>query len=193
MKIPKWLKALIKVLKPKQKDNTIDNTVVIEEPKQDKTMKLVSKRFVFADKYTVSKLYIDDVFFCYILEDADRGLDSSMSLDEISKLKVKTETAIPYGTYKVNMNTVSPKYSNFTKYKWAEQYEGKIPRLMNVPGYEGILIHVGNYAKDTDGCLLPGDWSESNPSMVSGSTAKFHSLMAKLLSAEDEITIEITK
>jgi len=63
-----------------------------------------------------------------------------MPLEEITSIKVKNETAIPTGTYSVNMNIVSPKFKDRA---WAKPYNGKIPRLINVPGFDGVLIHPG--------------------------------------------------
>jgi hypothetical protein len=59
--------------------------------------------------------------------------------------------------YYVNMNTISPKYSNFSKYPYAEPYNAKMPRITNVPGYDGVLIHPGNTKRDTSGCILVGE------------------------------------
>lgn len=116
-------------------------------------MNIVIKRIAKKPKYTIGKLYIDGEFFCNTLEDTDRGLDSSMSLSEIKAKKVYGETAIPYGTYRVVTNVISPKFKDRT---WAKPYEGKLPRLLNVPGFEGVLIHVGNSAEDSLGCVLLG-------------------------------------
>ena len=77
-----------------------------------------------------------------------------MSLEEIKKKKVYGETAIPTGTYKVDVNTISPKFKSRT---WAKPYGGKLPRLIDVPGYEGVLIHAGNKAEDSLGCVLVGE------------------------------------
>ena len=68
-------------------------------------------------------------------------------------IKIYGKTAIPTGTYKIVMNVVSETFKNRS---WAKPYGGKLPRLVNVPGYEGVLIHVGNTADDTSGCLLVG-------------------------------------
>lgn len=116
-------------------------------------MNIVIKRIAKKPKYTIGKLYIDGEFFCNTLEDTDRGLDSSMSLPEIKAKKVYGETAIPYGTYRIVTNVISPKFKDRT---WAKPYGGKLPRLLNVPGFEGVLIHVGNSAEDSLGCILLG-------------------------------------
>jgi hypothetical protein len=101
-------------------------------------MKLLLKRRFKGESYTIGSLYIDGAYFCDTLEDRDRGLDQSMSLDEIKRLKVAGETAIPTGTYEVTLNVVSPKYSTREAYRFCS---GKVPRLLSVKGYEGILIH----------------------------------------------------
>ena len=119
-------------------------------------MKLELKRIAKKDKYTIGHLYIENKYFCDTLEDPDRGLTSTMSLTEIKSKKIKGDTAIPTGTYKITLDVVSPKYSNFSKYPYVKFCGGKMPRLLNIPGYEGVLIHAGNTQKDTEGCLLVG-------------------------------------
>lgn len=104
--------------------------------------------------YTISNLYIDGKWFCNVLEDADRGLDNSMSEDMIRTLKKPSITAIPRGTYEITLDVISPKYSKVQFYK--DVCNGKVPRLKNVKGFDGILIHAGNTDKDSSGCLLVG-------------------------------------
>ena len=117
-------------------------------------MELVVDRKWKKQNYTISNLTIDGKWFCNVLEDADRGLDSSMSIAKIRELKKPSITAIPRGTYEVTLDVVSPKYSTNTFYK--QVCNGKVPRLLNVKGFEGILIHAGNSSKDSAGCLLVG-------------------------------------
>ena len=117
-------------------------------------MELIVDRKWKKDTYTISNLTIDGKWFCNILEDTDRGLDDSMSVAEIKKLKKPSITAIPRGTYEVTLDVVSHKYSTNTFYK--QVCNGKVPRLLNVKGFEGILIHAGNSSKDSEGCLLVG-------------------------------------
>lgn len=153
-------------------------------------MELVLDRRWKGKEYTIGSLYIDGKYFCDTLEDTDRGLDSSMSLEEIRDLKQKAITAIPTGTYRVRMDIVSPKYS---RRAWYYHYcnEGRVPRLENVPGYEGILIHVGNKAKDTEGCILVG--KNTVKGQVLNSKKTFLSLYEKLWNAyERNEDIEIT-
>ena len=120
-------------------------------------MKLELKRIAKKDKYTIGHLYVDNKFFCDTLEDPDRGLTSTMNLTEIKAKKIKGDTAIPTGTYKITLDIASPKYSNFSKYPYVKFCGGKMPRLLNIPGYKGVLIHAGNTQKDTEGCLLVGE------------------------------------
>lgn len=148
-------------------------------------MKLLLKRIAKMEKYTIGKLYIDGKYFSDTLEDTDRNLTSTMSKDEIAKVKVYGKTAIPTGTYVVDMNTVSPK---FGKRSWAQPYEGKVPRLQDVLGYEGVLIHPGNTADDTSGCILVGRNKVKGQVVESQNT--FHSLM-NILKGDNDITITI--
>ena len=139
-------------------------------------MELKVKRKAFEKDYTIGDLFVDGKFVSNTLEDTDRGLTQDMPLEEIKAKKVYGKTAIPTGTYEIDMNTVSPK---FKARSWAKLYGGKLPRLLNVPGYEGVLIHVGNSASDSSGCLLVG--KNSIKSMITDSTRTFHTLMSKFL------------
>lgn len=117
-------------------------------------MELLVDRKWKKQSYTISNLLINGKWFCNVLEDADRGLDDSMSVDRILELKKPTITAIPRGTYEITLDIVSPKYSKVQFYK--DVCNGKVPRLKNVKGFDGILIHAGNTDKDSSGCLLVG-------------------------------------
>lgn len=149
-------------------------------------MKLLLKRIAKKSTYTIGKLYIDGSYFCDTLEDKDRGLSQEMSLSEIQKIKVKNETAIPVGTYDVTLNVVSPKFKDRS---WAKPYSGKIPRILGVKCFDGILIHPsGSNSKDTSGCILVGE--NKAVGKVLNSQTTFHKLMSKLKS-QSNITITI--
>ena len=102
----------------------------------------LERRYPLPD-YTIDKMSFDGEYLCDALEDTDRGLRQDMPLSEIMRNKVKGKTAIPKGRYRVRI-TYSPKYRR------------PMPILEDVPGYEGIRIHSGNYPRDTEGCILPG-------------------------------------
>lgn len=99
-------------------------------------MKIEVKRRALRPKYTIGSMYIDGTYFCDTLEDRVRDLPR--------EAKVPGQTAIPAGTYTVTVNR-SPKFGR------------DLPRLLNVPHFDGILIHRGNTAADTSGCILVGE------------------------------------
>lgn len=149
-------------------------------------MDLVLKRIYKGANYTIGNLYINNSKFCNTLEDTDRGLSQDMPLEVIQNTKVYGKTAIPVGKYKINMNVVSPKFKSRA---WAKPWSGKLPRLEEVPGYEGVLIHVGNKPEDTLGCILVGE--NKVKGQVVNSTATFNKLMSILTKTNEEIFITI--
>ena len=141
-------------------------------------MKLELKRTFLGDKYTIGSLFINGVFFCNVLEDVVRDLNKDGDLNDAGETKVWGESAIPYGTY-----TVILTYSN--------RFKKVLPLLENVKGFEGIRIHQGNTAADTNGCLLVGKNTEVG--RVTESKATFAKLMKRLVDAtEMKETIFIT-
>lgn len=138
-------------------------------------------------EYTIGELYVDGVKLCNTLEDTDRGLTAADDLKHIKAVKVYGKTAIPKGTYKVILS-YSPK---FGARSWAKKYGGKLPELLNVPGFEAVRIHVGNTPADTLGCLLVG--KNTIKGQLTSSTACFCSLMDKYIipaaKRGEEITI----
>lgn len=153
-------------------------------------MEIKVKRKWKKEAYTIGKMYINGAYVCDTLEDKDRGLTSNMSVAQICGVKVHGETAIPTGRYLVDMKTVSPRFGGRAQYQFCK---GRLPRLCNTPGYQGVLIHIGNTAKDTDGCILVGD--NKAVGQVLNSTATFKKVYAKLKAADERreqiwITIE---
>lgn len=152
-------------------------------------MELLLERKFKKSEYTIGRLYIDGKFFCNTIEDTDRGLTQTTPLDEIRRIKVYSRTAIPTGYYKITLDIVSPKYSKKQQYK---AIDGKLPRLLDVPGFEGILIHIGNTASDSAGCILVGH--NKVRGQVVNSTSTFNELYSLLLDRKrkgEEIFIKI--
>ena len=117
-------------------------------------MKLTLIRKYKKPDYTIGLLYINGVFFCNTIEDTDRGLSDKMKLSDIEKIKIDGKTAIPTGSYEITLDVVSPKFSTYSFYK--ETCNGKVPRLLNVKGFKGILIHVADGytgAELVQGCI----------------------------------------
>lgn len=158
-------------------------------------MKLILERCYNKEKYTIGKLYYIDEnsnakrYICDTLEDTDRRLTDSMDVEAIKQLKVYAETAIPTGCYQITLNVVSPKYVKRDYYK--RLCGGRVPRLIGVKGFEGILIHIGNDAKDSAGCILVG--YNKQVGKVIDSTKAFEKLYKILLSAKYGTQIEIKR
>lgn len=106
-------------------------------------MKLTLIRTIRTDRYTMGELFINGQFFCHTLEDPDRGLRQTDSIEKIRKVKVPGQTAIPTGTYRV-VDSMSQRFGRI------------MPLLKDVPGFTGVRIHAGNTTDDTHGCLLLG-------------------------------------
>lgn len=153
-------------------------------------MRLLLERRWKKATYTIGVLSVDGVRFCETVEDRDRGLKQSDAVAWIQAKKVAGETAIPKGTYRVRMDIVSPKYAGV---KWYKDFcGGKMPRLMDVPGFDGILIHPGNTALDSWGCILVG--KNTKVGQLTESKATFQKLykeMTKAVKEGEEITIVI--
>lgn len=151
-------------------------------------LKLSIKRIATKTDYTTGHLYVNGKLFCDTLENTDRGLDQKMTLEELQKRKVYGKTAIPTGTYRITMNRKSPKFSKIDYYR--EFCGGYMPRLLQVPGFEGVLIHRGNREDATEGCLLVGD--NTSKGGLSNSKVRWEGLMEKYLIPAKESKIPIT-
>lgn len=159
-------------------------------------MKLRVRRIALKDTYTIGKLEVwhfgEWVWVADTLEDKVVDINQNGVFDD-GEFKVYGESAIPYGTYQVSMNVKSPKYSNFTKYPKYKKYNGYLPRLLDVPHFDGILIHIGNSHRDSCGCILVGE--NKVVGKVLDSTKTFYRLMDEWLipanNRGETITLEI--
>ena len=140
-------------------------------------MKLKVVREIKNDVCTIGSLFINDVFFCYTLEDKDRGLKQSDSLLFIQAKKIFGLTAIPSGFYKLTVNQ-SPKFKRM------------LPRILDIKGFDGVLLHRGNSANDSLGCILVGYKKGDNS--IFESTKAETDLVNRLLLHNNEVhSIEI--
>lgn len=131
-------------------------------------MKINLKRHTFTETSTLGDLFLNEQWFCYTLEDPEQ------------EVKIPGQTCIPAGKYKVSLNH-SPRFKRL------------MPQVLDVPGFEGIRIHWGNMAGDTEGCILVGYTKGIN--FIGQSKKAFNDLMGNLtkaLTAPIELTIERT-
>ena len=144
-------------------------------------MELRLERKYRNNNYCIDKLYINGKYFSDVLEDPDRGLTDTMSLEEIKKIKIKGNTCIPYGTYNITI-TYSPRFKK------------NLPLLNNVKGFDGIRIHSGNKPQDTEGCLLPG-FNKIKGQVIDSrvTTDKLIAQIQQALNKGEKVTITITK
>ena len=155
-------------------------------------MQLLLKRIYTCSGYTIGHLYVDNVYLCDTLEDTDRGLSQDMTVEQIKKIKIPKVTSIPIGVYKILMNVISPKYSKRQYY--IDVCGGKVPRLDNVPGFSGVLLHCGNVAEDTEGCILVGRNLVKGKVLYSKATfEKLYTILKSAYNKGDEITLRIIR
>jgi hypothetical protein len=135
-------------------------------------------RKFFGTDYTIGRLFIDDKQICDTLEDTVRDKNNDGDLNDPGETKIFGKTAIPRGTYRMIIN-----HSN--------HFNCDMPLLLNVVGFEGIRIHPGNTAEDTEGCILLGFNTEKGK--VINSRIAWNKFMDIILSSHQKewmITIE---
>jgi hypothetical protein len=109
---------------------------------------------------------IDGAFECYTLEDVVRPNGE----------KVYGQTAIPEGRYQIKLTM-------------SNRFKIVLPLLENVPNFEGVRIHPGNTAADTDGCILVGQTKTSNS--IGSSRVAFDKLFSRLQAHKGEIWLTV--
>lgn len=154
----------------------------------------IANKWVFDARkgYCIGRLSVDGQFFCHTLEPYDFGHTIDTPRSEIERQKKICPCAIATGKYMIALHIWSPKYGQDSFYK---QYcSGFLPRLMGVPGREGILIHPGNTMEDTLGCILVGNNDKTGS--VSNSRNTFLRLYRVMKSAArnfEGIHIKVTR
>ena len=127
-------------------------------------------RFKSTKNSTISLLYIGDEFECFVLEDV------------YHEDKIAGKTRIPYGGYKVGLRTEGGFTTKYAK-KFPDMHEGML-EVLNVPNFEYILIHIGNYHTNTEGCILVGTGvilQGTGDYMLTDSTEAYKQLYPKLV------------
>lgn len=133
-------------------------------------MKLELKRIALKPNYTIGKLFINGTYYCDTIEDKVIDLNKNGKFDD-GLTKVMNQTAIPYGTFKVVVNH-SPKFNR------------ELPRLLDVPYFEGILIHNGSDQNSSSGCIIVGE--NKTVGKVTNSTFYMNNLTARIKDAQNK-------
>lgn len=147
-------------------------------------MKITLQRYSRTEHDTLGMLLIDGEFQCYTLEDEKRTK------------KVKGETRIPAGTYRITLRREGGFHGRYSKRFGSNFHKGML-WLRDVPGFEWILVHVGNTDKDTAGCILVGTTANNNRTeraFIGKSVAAYkriYPMIADALTRGEEVKIQV--
>ena len=123
---------------------------------------------------TLSQLYINEIFQCYLLE------------DKIREVKIPSKTAIPKGVFSLKLNTIGAKNVDYKK-AFGKLHQGMI-EITGLPNFSFVYIHTGNTIKETAGCPLCGfgfQFLDGNY-QVSQSVAAYKMIYPKLVALARE-------
>ena len=146
-------------------------------------MKLTLQRIHGGKESTIGILSIDGVFSAFTIE------------DEYRTVKVKGETRIPSGTYKIILRKEGGKHENYLK-KFPQTHKGML-WLQDIPNFQYVLIHIGNTDIDSEGCILIGDSISQNITergaiaQSSNAYARIYPTIANTIDKGEMVTIEI--
>lgn len=146
-------------------------------------MKLTLQRINGNNESTIGVLYIDGVFAAFTIE------------DEYRTVKVKGETRIPSGNYKIILRKEGGKHESY-KAKFPQTHKGML-WLQDIPNFQYVLIHIGNTDIDSEGCILVGDNVTENVTdrgAIASSTRAYqriYPIIATALEKGEMVTIEV--
>jgi len=146
-------------------------------------MKLEVLRYSDNGESTLGLLKVDGKFFCYTIE------------DEYRDVKVKGDTRIPDGIYKINLRNEGGLTAKYAK-RFPGIHRGML-WLRDVPNFKYIYIHVGNTDDNTAGCILVAD-NVNNNTITEGfagssrpAYVRLYKEILKALDALEEVIIEV--
>jgi len=129
---------------------------------------------------TLSQLYINGIFQCYLLE------------DRIREVKIASQTAIPTGVFELKLNTNGAKNVDYKK-TFGKLHEGMI-EISGLPNFSFVYIHTGNTIKETAGCPLCGFGFQivDGDFQVSQSIAAYKMIYPKLVALAKDPSNKLT-
>ena len=143
-------------------------------------MVITVQRAIQTEEATIGGLSVDGVGECMTLEDVHRDQ------------KVVGETRIPAGKYQIKLRNAGGMTKRYTQ-RFGDLHKGML-HLQNVPNFKWVYIHLGNFARNTDGCILVGSSADIKRQMVGNSTSTYKKLYKKIvdvLSIGEEVWVEV--
>ena len=128
-------------------------------------MQVIVDRDVRTPAGTFSRVYVDDHFQCFGLEDPPQVK------------KIPGRTRIAAGFYRLGVHR-SERFGHYDQ-RFSPWHDGMI-RVRDVPEFEGVLIHCGNTPEDTRGCLLVGEERDEGLMTIRASAAAYKALYRKI-------------
>lgn len=148
-------------------------------------MRILVNRDVSTNEATLSEVFVMDdlgriIFRCFGCE------------DEFREIKVPGETRIPAGTYEVGVRKEGGFHQRYSNDRRVRDIHRGMLHILNVPNFDFILIHIGNFETDTDGCLLVGESRDQARMCVYNSVKAYRALYQKVIDAAESgrLTIE---
>lgn len=146
---------------------------------EQKTNTIKVLRFNDNKQATFSKIYLNDKFLCFGLENA------------FHQIKIPKQTRIAEGTYELKLR----KFGGFhKKYSKKFKFHKGMLEICEVPNFTDILFHIGNFPQDTDGCILVGQSCDLAKNIIHNSTSayiKFYKKIIPLILANEKVLVEI--
>ena len=154
-------------------------------------MELKLVRVALRKEYTIGHLYVDGKLICDTIEDTNRDVNFNGKFDN-GEQKVQDKTCIPFGTYEVTLKVFSNVFGKRDYYK--KFCKGYLPRLLNVPHFEGILIHRGVDQNSSSGCIIVG-YNTAVGKVTNSQQAfeKLYKLLEVASNQGEKLTISIVK
>lgn len=143
-------------------------------------MKILVNRSFQSENTTISSILVDGEHQCF-------GLENPANYP-----KIAGKTRIPDGTYRVGLRTVGGKHKRYAEL-YPNWHRGML-HIRDVPNFQYVLIHIGNYHRDTDGCLLVGETIANHAAfeyIIGNSRVAYEKLYARVVAAANNDTLII--
>lgn len=130
---------------------------------------LVLSREIYSSESIIGHIFFDPLIKRGLVEKPGKP-KAYTSLELAWRGNKRSVSCIPPGIYPLKYKTYGRFYNRY-KERFEHQF---VPLVCNVPGRSEILFHIGNYPKDTLGCVLVGEYAGiDNPDFIKNSTTAY--------------------